>query len=154
MSSASEGAILIMPQGGYSEDLLNVSSLRRYLLANAERWYIHVNGTRGREARNGDVVLVKGCDKASSWAIATFTKSTAYDFRLKFKPTGETGSRRTYGWEYSGSVELRMGPHPEETEELTRDDSGQSVVYTNQTLFIRTMPVKVQDDIWNGLGFD
>ena len=146
-----------MPQGGYSEDLLNVSSLRRYLLDNAESWYTHVNGTRGREARNGDVVLVKGCDKASSWAMATFTKSTAYDFRLKFKPRGETGSRRTYGWdgwEYSGSVELRLGPLPEETEELTRDDSGQLDVYTNQTLFMRTVSVKVRDDIWNGLDYD
>ena len=142
-----------MPQGGHSEDLLNVSSFRRYVLANAESWYMYVNNTRGREARNGDLVLVKGCDKASSWAMATFTKSTTYDFRLKFKPTGETGSRRTYGWEYSGSVELRVGPLPEETE-LTRDDSKQPIVYTNQTLFVRTVPVKVRDDIWNRLGFD
>jgi len=140
-----------MPQGGYSEDLLNVSSLPQYVRANAESWYIHVNNTRGREARNGELVLVRGCDKASSWAIATFTKSTADEFHLKFKPTGETGSRRTYGWEYSGSVELRVGQHPEET---AADDHGQSHVYTNQTLFMRTVPVKVGDDIWKGLGFD
>jgi len=142
-----------MPQGGYSEDLLNVSSLPQYVGANAESWYIYVNNTRGREAKNGELVLVRGCDKAPSWAIATFTKSTAYEFHLKFKPTGETGSRRTYGWEYSGSVELRVGPHPEETE-LTRDDSRHSDGYTNQTLFMRTVPVKVRDDTWKGLGFD
>ena len=139
-----------MPQGGYSEDLLNVSALQHYVHVNAESWYIHVNNTRGREAKNGELVLVRGCDKTSSWAMATFTKSTTYEFRLKFKPTG---SRRTYGWEYSGSVELRVGPHPEETP-LTRDESGQSDVHTNQTLFMRTVPVKVQDDIWKGLGFD
>lgn len=152
-SSASEGAILVMPQGGYSEELLNVSALRQYLLANAESWYVHVNDTRGREARNGDLVLVRGCDKASSWLMATFTKSMAYDFRLRFKPIGETGSRRTYGWDYSGKVDLRIGPHPEETE-LMRDDSGQSVVYTNQTLFVRVVPVKLRDAIWQELGFD
>ena len=46
-----------------------------------------------------------------------------------------------------------MGPHPKETE-LISDDSGQLGVYTNQTLFMRTVPVKVRDNIWKELGFE
>ena len=143
-SSASEGAILVMPQGAYAEDLANVSRFRQYLSANAESWYRYVNGVRGREARNGDVRLVVGCDKTSSWGMATFKDSTARDFHLKFKPTAEDGSTRTHGWEYSGMIEARVGPNPEYTEELTK----------NLCLFARTLNATLRDDIWQGLGFD
>ena len=118
-----------MPQGAQAEDLANVSRFRQYLSTNAESWYRYVNDVRGREARNGDVRLVVGSDKASSWGMATFTNSTAQEFHLKFKPTGVIGSRPTYGWEYSGMVEARAGPDPEETDELrSSDDSGHSGV--------------------------
>ena len=153
-SAASEGAILTMPQGTHAEDLANVSRFRQYLSVNAESWYRYVNNVRGREARNGDVRLVVGCDKASSWGMATFANSTTQDFHLKFKPTGENGSSRTYGWEYSGMVEARAGPDPEETDELRRDDFGHSGVYKNQCLFVRTLNAMLQDDVWQGLGFD
>ena len=95
-SSASEGAILTMPQGAHAEHLANVSKFRQYLSANAESWYRYVNDERGREARNGDVRLVIGCDKASSWGMATFANSTAQDFRLRFKPTSQSGPGQTY----------------------------------------------------------
>ena len=154
-SSASEGAILTMPQGAHAEDLANVSRFRQYLSTNAESWYRYVNNVRGREARNGDVRLVVGCDKASSWGMATFANSTTQDFHLKFKPTGESGSTRTYGWEYSGMIEARAGPDLEETDELrSSDDSGHSGVYRNQCLFVRTLNATLRDDVWQGLGFD
>lgn len=155
-SSASEGAILTIPQGAYAEDLVNVLQFRQYLSSNAESWYIYINKTRGREARNGAVRLVIGCDKASSWGMATFTNSTAQNFQLKFKPTGANGSRSTYRWEYSGTVEARAGPNPEETEALRlSDDSGHlGTVYKNQCLFVRTMNATLQDNVWQGLGFD
>ena len=152
-SSASEGAILTMPQGAHAEDLVNISQFRQYFSANVESWYKYVNNIRGREAKNGDVRLVVGCDKTSSWGMATFSNSTAQDFRLKFKPTSESGSRRTYEWEYSAMVDARVGPDPEEMEELTStDDSGNSSVFKNQCLFVRTLNATLRDDIWKGLG--
>jgi len=144
-----------MPQGAYAEDLVNVSRFRQYLSANAESWYRYVNGVRGREARNGDVRLVVGCDKTSSWGMATFKDSTARDFHLKFKPTAESGSTQTYGWEYSGMIEARVGPGPEYTEELrTTDDSGHLGVRRNLCLFARTLNATLRDDVWQDLGFD
>lgn len=154
-SSASEGAILAMPQGAYSEDLANVSRFRQYLSANAESWYKYVNNVRGREARNGDVRLVVGCDKTSSWGMATFKDSTARNFHLKFKPTDENGSGRTYEWEYSGTIEARVGPDPKDMEQLrTTNNSGHSGVYHNLCLFVRTLNATLRDDVWQGLGFD
>jgi len=120
-----------------------------------ESWYTYINNIRGREARNGDVRLVVGCDKASSWGMATFANSTAQNFHLKFKPTNENGSRRTYGWEYSGMVDARAGPDPEEMEELrSTDDSGHSAVYKNQCLFVRTLNATLKDNVWQRLGFE
>jgi hypothetical protein len=144
-----------MPQGADAEDLANLSRFRKYISANAESWYRHVNNIRGREARNGDIRLVVGCDKASSWGMATFTNSTAQDFHLEFKRTGESGSRPVYSWDYSGMVEPRAGPDPEATEELrSGDDSGQSGVYKNQCLFIRTLNATFRDEIWLRLGLE
>ena len=74
-SSASEGAILTMPRGARSEDLGNKATFRNYAAANVANWYRHVNGPRGLEAKNGEVRLVVGFDKTTSWGIATFAKS-------------------------------------------------------------------------------
>jgi len=154
-SSASEGAILTMPQGAHADNVANISKFRQYLYANAESWYRYVNDERGREARNGDVRLVIGCDKASSWGMATFANSTAQGFRLRFKPTSQSGPGQTYEWEYSGTVDTRTGPDPRETEALrSTDDSGHhSNVYENQCLFVRTLNADLQDDVWKGMGF-
>ena len=144
-----------MPQGAYAEDLANISQFRQYFSANAENWYRYINNIRGREAKNGDVRLVVGCDKTSSWGMATFSNSTVQDFRLKFKLTSESGSRRTYGWEYSGMVDARVGPDPEEMEELApTDEPGNSSAYKNQCLFVRTLNATLRDDAWKGLGLD
>ncbi|KIM38586.1 hypothetical protein M413DRAFT_75933, partial [Hebeloma cylindrosporum] len=66
-SSASEGAILTMPQGSHAEDLANVARFRKYFADNAESWYRYINNECGREIRNGNLRLVIGCDKASAW---------------------------------------------------------------------------------------
>jgi hypothetical protein len=147
-SSASEGAILVMPQGAYAEDLANVSRFRQYLTANAESWYRYIN-TRGRGTRNGDIVLVIGCDKAYSWGMATFVEPMAQNVQMSFKLAGERPTS-TCGWDYSGIVEAKAGPDPEETEELMSGD-GDPGVYMNQCLFVRALPVKLRDDIWQSM---
>ena len=150
-SSISEGAILALPHGADAEDLRNFAGFRQYLSSNVVNWYRYVNNVRGREAKNGELQLVVGCDKASSWGMATFANSTEQISHLKFKPTSEGG----YGWEYSGMVEASAGPDPEETKELrATDGSGDSGVYKNQTLFVRTLAATLSDDVWKELGFD
>jgi len=134
-SSALEGAILAMPQGVQAQDLANVSVFRRYLSGNAENWYRYVNNVRGREARNGDVRLVIGCDKTSSWGMATFANSSNRNISFNFKPNGET---QNHIWDCSGIVEARAGPDRQETEMLTLQD-GKSGILMNQCLFVRTL---------------
>ena len=149
-SSASEGAILTMPRGARSEKLGNkIKMFKEYFAANVANWYRFVNGPCGREAENGDIRLVIGFDKTTSWGIATFANQTQHNnCRLKFGPL-EGNSARTYSWsEYSGVADVRAGPDSDEIDELRIDGDPPDVQFENQCLFVRTLNVTVADDVW------
>ncbi|KAF8802237.1 hypothetical protein BYT27DRAFT_7197332 [Phlegmacium glaucopus] len=149
-SSASEGAILTMPDGAFQEELGNLSKFRDYVAVHATDWYKFANGPRGREARNGDVRVVVGCDKTTSWGMATFANTSSAQqskFRLKFHPLGgqQQPQRSGYAWEHSGVAEVRVGPEPGENEELGEVPTCQ---LRNQCLFMRTLTVTLSDSVW------
>ena len=149
-SSASEGAILTMPEGAFQEELGNLSKFRDYVAVHAANWYKFVNGPRGREARNGDVRVVVGCDKATSWGMATFanTSSQQSNFCLKFRPLQSqhnAGAASSYAWEHSGVAEVRVGPEPGENEELGETPTRK---LRNQCLFMRSLSVTLSDSVW------
>ncbi|CAA7267261.1 unnamed protein product [Cyclocybe aegerita] len=152
-SSASEGAILAMPEGAYHEELGNVSKFREYIAVHAENWYKFVNGPRGREAQNGDVRLVIGSDKTTGWGMATFS-STAEDqsnVRLQFCALGGRGPQSSgpmYTWEHLGSAEARVGPDASENEEL---GATAARPLRNQCLFMRTLSVALAEETWKRL---
>ena len=150
-SSASEGAILIMPRGARSEDLRNVAGFREYAAANAANWYRFVNGPCGREAKNGDIHLVVGCDKTTSWGIATFqaaNQTQPSSCHLKFGPS-KGDSTSAYMWsDYSGVADVRTGPDLDEIDELRTDSDPPDIQFENQCLFVRTLNVTLTDDIW------
>jgi hypothetical protein len=148
-SSASEGAILIMPRGARHEYLGNQASFRKYAAANVAHWYKFVNGPRGREAKNGDVRLVYGFDKTTSWGIATFVNETQQNScRLRFGPQ-EGDSTSTYTWsEYSGVTDVRSGPDSYESDKLRFDSDPPDFQFENQCLFVRTMNITLEDDVW------
>ncbi|KAF8811958.1 hypothetical protein BYT27DRAFT_7059882, partial [Phlegmacium glaucopus] len=151
-SSASEGAILTMPRGARAENLENSARFRKYAAANVADWYKFVNGPRGREAKNGDVRLVVGFDKTTSWGIATFANQTKQNnCRLKFGPTDGaslTTSASTYTWEHSGVADVRAGPNSSENDELRKNDDPPDIQFENQCLFVRTLNVTLADDDW------
>jgi hypothetical protein len=149
-SSASEGAILTMPRGARSEKLGNKTKMfKKYAADNVASWYRYVNGPCGREAENGDIRLVVGFDKTTSWGIATFANQTQQNnCRFKFGPL-EGNSARTYSWsEYSGVADVRAGPDSDEIDELRIDGDPPDVQFENQCLFVRTLNVTVADDVW------
>ena len=138
-----------MPRGARSEDLGNYARFREYAAANVADWYRFVNGPRGREAKNGDVRLVVGFDKATSWGIATFANQTQQNnCLLKFGPS-EGDSARTYKWsEYSGVADVRAGPDSFEIDELRLEGDPPDVQFENQCLFVRTLNATLADDVW------
>ncbi|KAF9526471.1 hypothetical protein CPB83DRAFT_724515, partial [Crepidotus variabilis] len=67
-STASEGAVLTMPHGAQRVDLINTTTFQEYMSQNAESWYRFVNGPYcRRNLSNGELHLVYGGDKSTSW---------------------------------------------------------------------------------------
>ena len=149
-----------MPRGAWSEHLGNLDEFREYAAANAASWYRFVNGPCGREAKNGDIHLVVGCDKTTSWGIATFeaaNKAEQNSCRLEFGPS-EGDSASAYTWsDNSGVAVVRTGPDSNEIDELRIDSDPPDVQFENQCLFVRTLNITFDDDIWadmrSNLGF-
>ena len=144
-----------MPEGAISQDLENLPIFRQYVAANVKKWYRYINGPRGREAKNGDVRLVVGCDKATSWGMAALSNVTQHG-QLKFKPLDSQSSNSStcgYTWEYSGMVDVKVGPDQKEIDELREDpnDPHTRDKYLNQCLFVRTLNVVLNDKDWENL---
>jgi len=144
-----------MPDGAKSQDLENLQIFREYVAANVQRWYRYINGPRGRDAKNGDVRLVVGCDKATSWGMAALSNMTQPS-ELKFKrlDTQPSSSGSAYTWEYSGMASVQVGPGQEEIDELRREDPDDSPTqdkYSNQCLFVRTLSVTLNGEDWENL---
>ncbi|KAF4612190.1 hypothetical protein D9613_004569 [Agrocybe pediades] len=150
-SSAAEGAILTMPNGARSEDLVGTLHLREYVLEHIESWYKLIMCDFGCDVENGDIVVVTGCDKTDSWGVATFIKSSEA-VKLTFHPIT---SSRSYNWEYSGSFDARTGPNLKVIQGLrssakeTDVSSPESLL--NQCIFVRTLTGTLRDDIWESL---
>ena len=148
-SSASDGAILAMPDGAFQEDLCNLPKLRDYVARHAANWYKFANGPRGREAQNGDLRVVVGCDKTTSWGMATFANTSSAqqsNFRLSFRPLqSQFNTGAAYAWEHSGAAEVKVGPEPGDNEELGETPTNQ---LRNQCLFMRNLSVTLSDSEW------
>jgi hypothetical protein len=150
-----------MPEGAVAYDLENIPAFRDYVAANVEKWYKFVNGVRGREAKNGDVRLVIGCDKTTSWGMAALANVTQHKIsQLKFKATEDSSVKSTrppYTWDYSGMAEVRVGPDIKEVNALRSNDDPFDATppsdeeFSNQCLFIRTLNATLNDEAWREL---
>ena len=142
-----------MPEGAISLDLENDIAFNNYLEANVRKWYEFVYRVRGRSVPNGQMRLVIGCDKTTSWGIATVSGvSQQKTSKLKFRALDVVNSSTTtHTWECSGIAEARVGPDRQENEALrNRENDGHPLddKPRNQTLFIRTMTATLSDDDW------
>lgn len=154
ITSAAEGAVLTFPNGAMSYDLENTPRFRAYAAANIESWYRYVNGPREREAKNGEVRLVIGCDKATSWAMAVTTNMTQDKLHyLKYRSVEHNSTTPSsiplYKWEYTGLPQAKVGPDLPEVEELNRNDDSDVELggkYWNRSLFIRTLNLTLNND--------
>ena len=147
-----------MPQGAYHEDLKNIRRFREYASLHAESWYQYANGPCGRDIGNGELHLVTGCDKTTSWGIATYShlQSSCPEDNvslLRFNPVGNArqgrdSSYRTYKWDYEGAAEAKSGP---EEDELMNLGVNGSVPPRNQCTFIRSLTPAIGVDVWERL---
>jgi hypothetical protein len=135
-SASSEAAVLTLPEGAASEDILNLTKFRRQALKNTILWYEFVNGVLGREAPNGSLYLVTGCDKSTTWGVASVScTSDTSSLSLKFTAAQlvEASAAYTYSWETYCPATVRTGPEP----------CGDSDLLQNQCIFLRGFKLMV-----------
>ena len=151
-----------MPEGAYHEDLRNRKAFKDYATRNAASWYQFVNGPLGCELGNGELHLVTGCDKTTSWGIASYNNNMQSD-RTQDGPVltflTVTGDHRyplrtTYSWEHDGMAEAKTWPEPDFDSGEDASRSSWTTRLCNQTTFIRSFTIAVSDTIWKNLPFN
>ncbi len=114
----------MMPDGALSQDLLfHRKTIAKYISANARMWYEYADGDQcGLEIHNGDLRVVCGIDKATSWAIATLKTDAVEEpsTQLEFVAADQPGASEAYRWETVGRARGRVGPPQDETRDLAR----------------------------------
>jgi len=144
---AREAAILIMPDGAVTYNLLNHQPIREYFAKNVDSWYNYAIHTRGRTVRNGDIRVVIGCDKVISWGIATVSSDFEQNVRFEFKDISDGIASRTYSFDRigSGGSSCRVGPLAAELQDLLQDTD--TTPLQNQCVFVRTMNLTFAEEV-------
>ncbi|KZP33714.1 hypothetical protein FIBSPDRAFT_989896 [Athelia psychrophila] len=128
-----------MPDGASSVDYRGLKELRSYAMRNGESWYEFINETLGLEAPNGSVYLVTGCDKSTTWGIASVSHgSSSNTIALRFTAAQSVQASASYSfsWEAHCPAFVRTG------QDLGDDDS----LPQNQGLFVRGLKIRVRDN--------
>jgi hypothetical protein len=128
-----------MPDGAATQDLLNTWVIRDTISSNAEDWYEYARRRRGRDVKNGDIRVIVGVDKVSSWGIATSACNTGQTASYVFKHD----PNHNYKWDCIGGGG-RVGPHESELLGLIEDNT----VPQNQCVFLRTINFTFSGKMW------
>ncbi|KAF7373867.1 hypothetical protein MSAN_00598800 [Mycena sanguinolenta] len=132
-SNSTEAAILVLPDGASRNDVRPLDSFRQYAIRHAHRWYDFVNGPLQRGVHNGDLYLVTGTDKSSSWAIAAFENRSverSVSLELRAAQIGTAGTTYSWEWDTMNCISHSGPATPSETQ--------------NQTVFLRGFRVMVR----------
>lgn len=84
-SSATKGALLILPEGAKRSDHQQYTRFAEYAAKYAHSWYKYVNGPLARGVPNGALYFITGYDKARAWGVASF-KNAPGKISLEFVP--------------------------------------------------------------------
>ncbi|KAJ7195643.1 hypothetical protein GGX14DRAFT_376867, partial [Mycena pura] len=117
-------AILVLPDGASRENLIPVEAFRTYVRQYSRQWYAFAQDCVARTG--GSLFVVTGCDKATSWGLATSSAtSAAVGFSLKFAVLGvaEGTLAPQFEWQDFGSATVRT--------------SSSNACAENQCIFIR-----------------
>ncbi len=118
--------------------------MRKYALEHAHEWYEYINSPHylGREARNGSLCFVTGCDKTTAWGLAAMSKpSDTRQFSIKFLVGGLSEGRIALrsSWSTQEWTDTRIYPDQD-----TNMDAPLPV-RENQGVFIRSFTISVRE---------
>ena len=97
-----------------------------------------MNGTLFREAPNGSLYLVTGCDKATTWGAASIScasETNALSLKFTAARAVEASATFTYSWETYCPATVRIGPELLNNQERLQ----------NQCVFLRGFKMLVRE---------
>jgi hypothetical protein len=138
-TNSKQTGLLLLPDGASRWDLRWQQRFRDYALKHAHNWYAFVNGSLERMVGNGDLYLVTGVTKSTSWSVAAVENHLGEGkILLKLKAAQISNAGATCAWEWeSGGSSVNSGPQRRAGEEEWRD---------NQTVFLRGFKVAVRTE--------
>ncbi|KAJ7753330.1 hypothetical protein DFH07DRAFT_511384 [Mycena maculata] len=136
-TKSKETGLLLLPDGASRWDLRSSLDFLDYALKHGQSWYAFVRGDLRRLVGDGDLYLVTGVTKSTSWSVAVDENQSGdgnLSLKLKATPVGNAGT--SWAWEWEGaSSSKNSGPRRRPGEESWRD---------NQTVFIRGFKVALR----------
>ncbi|KAI0298654.1 hypothetical protein B0F90DRAFT_681103 [Multifurca ochricompacta] len=106
-----KGAFLLLPFNGHREDAIRTKAFETYIRKHCDSWleFVFANNF---DAKLEDIVLVTGCDRTSSWAMAAFVNCPwDTEIPITFQITRNASAR--FQWPATGQ------PHNSEPNENT-----------------------------------
>ncbi|KAJ7618641.1 hypothetical protein FB45DRAFT_169939 [Roridomyces roridus] len=145
-ASAKETAVLLLPDGAARWDLRPLRVFKDYALKHARSWYTWVNGRLGWMVESGDLYLITGVDKSSTWSVlATENRSEDLSLSLKLKAAQFASASGSCTWEWeSTSSFANSGPRRQPGWERPAGSEPEK----DQTLFLRGFKVTVRSSSW------
>ncbi|KAJ7133817.1 hypothetical protein C8R46DRAFT_1235406 [Mycena filopes] len=140
-ASSRQAAMLILPDGASRWDIRRLQRFRDYALKHAQSWYEFVNISLERMVESGDLYLVTGIDKSTSWSLAALeneSQDCKISLKLKAAQVGSAGTSCAWEWE-SASCFADSGPRGQ-----SEDASGAA----NQTVFLRGFKIAIRSSSW------
>ncbi|KAJ7631270.1 hypothetical protein DFH06DRAFT_1224064 [Mycena polygramma] len=130
-TDSKRAAVLLLPDGASRWDLLALQAFKDYAANHTRNWYRFVNGRLGWMVANGDLYLVTGVTKSSSWHIAATEKDSGgikLSLKAKAAALAAAGASGTWAWEDISSGGRHSGP---------RGSQALEIGGKNQTVFFR-----------------
>ncbi len=132
----------MLPDGGSRYDTMHRSLFKQYATENALSWYIYVNSLDhlAREAPNGSLYLVTGCDKARSWMTAAALRSSeshAISVKFAIGPIMEGRIALQTSWS-TPYIDADTRIYPDYPDPMPQQD--------NQCVFMRGFTITVREN--------
>ncbi len=131
----------MLPDDGNRYDTVHRSLFKQYAAENALSWYIYVNSLDhlAREAPNGSLYLVTGCDKTRSWmtaAAARPSESHAISVKFAIGPIMEGRIALQTSWS-TPYIDADTRIYPDYPDPMPQQD--------NQCVFMRGFTITVRE---------
>ncbi|KAK7040779.1 hypothetical protein VNI00_009685 [Paramarasmius palmivorus] len=124
-----DGAILVLPDGCSRIDLANKNPFINQAIKHGASWFDYAE-SRGRPTAS--LYLITGCDRASSWGIASFAKDPNAALQLTLNENINASGRTTYKWSNNPWGSTRCSPETRRHSEIPASHN-----HDNQCIFLR-----------------